>query len=387
MDERKRFIEQRQRSGLSLAELCRRFGISRKTGYKWLERWDAEGPSGLGDQSRRPRGCAHAVPPEVVAAIVQLRHRHPLYSAKKIRWYLARHQPGLALPSRGTIHNILRRHQLVSPRRRSPRRWHPGPPRGEVSAPNQRWTVDFKGQFRVGGPYCYPLTLQDAHSRFLLTCHGLPGPTIGATRLLLQRAFQTYGLPARIRSDNGAPFGSNALGRLSRLSVWFVTLGIVPEFIEPGKPQQNGRHENMHGTLKKHTARPPARSWAEQQRRFAAFRTEFNTVRPHEALAGQVPADLYAPSSRRWCRQPEPLRYPAHYETRYVSANGGMRWASRWVCVGPLFAGHDVGLEAIDEGLWDVYFGPIWLGWFVEAKRRIVDRGDRLLRRPHPGQV
>lgn len=384
MDERKRFVEQAHRSLVGVAELCRRFGISRKTGYKWLERFEAHGAPGLADQSRRPHGCAHAVAAEVVEAIVTLRRQHPLYSAKKIRWYLERHQPWWTLPSRGTIHNILCRHDLVPRRRRNPRRWHPGPPRGEASAPNDRWSADFKGQFLVAARYCWPLTIQDGCSRSLLTCTGLAGPTIAATKPLFLQAFQEFGLPLRMRTDNGAPFASNALGRLSQLSVWFVTLGIYPEFIEPGKPQQNGRHENMHGTLKKHTARPPAASWREQQRRFDAFRVEFNTVRPHEALGGKVPADLYRPSTRPWVRHPEPLQYPSHYETRYVSANGGIRWAHRWVCVSHLLAGHDVGLEAIDDGLWDVYFGPVWLGWFVEAKRRIVDRGDRLLRRPHP---
>jgi len=385
MDARRRFVTSRERSGLSLAELCRRFGISRKTGYKWLERWEAGGPPGLADRSSRPHTCAHAIPAPLVEAVVALRRKHPLYSAKKIRWYLERRHPTWPLPSRGTIHNILRRQGLVRHRRRSPRRWHPGRPTGQAVHPNRLWTADYKGEFRLGsGAYCYPLTLQDAYSRFLLTCHGVRGPTITATRPLFEQAFREYGLPQRIRTDNGAPFASNALGRLSRLSVWLVQLGIRPEFIEPGKPQQNGRHENMHGTLKKHTTRPPERTFPTQQQRFDAFRREFNAVRPHEALGGAVPADLYRPSPRPFPARLEPLRYPAHFETRYISANGGIRWQARWVCVSHLLAGHDVGLEAIDDGLWDVYFGPIWLGWFVEAKFRIVDREGREFRRPHP---
>ncbi len=383
MDERRRFIETRHRSALSLSELCRRFDISRKTAYKWLERWEQEGPPGLADRSSRPHSCAHATPRLIVEAVVALRRRHPLSSAKKICWYLERQHPEWPLPSRGTIHNVLRRHNLVPRRRRSPRRWHPGRPTSLASGPNSLWTADFKGQFRLGsGAYCYPLTLQDTSTRFLLTCHGLPAPTIEATQPLFERAFRAYGLPERIRTDNGAPFASNALGRLSRLSVWFVQLRIWPEFIEPGKPHQNGRHENMHGTLKKHTARPPERSFAAQQRRFDAFRREFNTVRPHEALTGAVPADHYRRSSRPLPRHLEPLTYPGHFEVRYVSRNGGIRWNKRWVCVSHLLMEQHVGLEAIDDSLWNVYFGPIWLGWFVEAKNRIVDRNDRELRRP-----
>ena len=383
MDERRRFIETCHRSLLSLSELCRRFDISRKTAYKWLERWEAAGPPGLADRSSRPHTCAHATPPSIVEAVVALRRRHPLYSAKKIRWYLARQRPQEPLPSVGTIHNLLRRHGLVPRRRRSPRRWHPGRPISPATGPNSLWTADFKGQFRLGtGAYCYPLTLQDASTRFLLMCHGLPTTTIEATQPLFERAFREYGLPDRIRTDNGAPFASNALGRLSRLSVWFVQLRIWPELIEPGKPHQNGRHENMHGTLKKHTARPPERSVAAQQRRFDAFQREFNTVRPHEALGGAVPADHYRSSPRRLPRHLEPLTYPGHFEVRYVSRNGGIRWNSRWVCVSHLLMEQHVGLEAIDDGLWNVYFGPIWLGWFVEAKHRIVDRNDRELRRP-----
>jgi transposase InsO family protein len=373
MDERRRFIETYQRSALSLAELCRRFDISRKTAYKWLERWEPEGPPGLVDRSSRPHSCAHATPPAVVAAVVRLRQRHPLYSAKKIRWYLERHHSEWTLPSRGTIHNMLRRHQLVPRRRRSPRRWHPGRPTSEATTPNSLWTADFTGHFRLGtGAYCYPLTIQDASSRFLLPCRGLAGPTIEATRPRFERVFRQYGLPERIRTDNGAPFASNALGRLSQLSVWFVRLGIRPEFIEPGKPHQNGRHENMHGTLQKHTARPPQRSFAAQQRRFEAFRREFNTVRPHEALLGAVPADRYEPSPRPFPRELAPLTYPGHFEVRYVSRNGGIRWNKRWVCVSHLLMEQHVGLEAIDDGLWNIVYYETLLGRFNEHTHTIT---------------
>ena len=381
MDERQRFITTYHRSGLSFAGLCRRFGVSRKCGYKWLARWEQDGPHGLADRSSRPRGCAHATAPALVAAIVQLRQRHPLYSAKKIRWLLERRHPAWALPSKSTMHNILHRHGLIPRRRRSPRRWHPGRPISTAAAPNELWSADFKGQFRLGtGSYCFPLTIQDTHSRFLLACHGLRTTAIAAARPVFERVFHEYGLPQRIRTDNGAPFGANALGRLSRLSVWFVQLGIWPEFIEPGQPQQNGRHENMHGTLKKHTARPPERTFSRQQARFDSFRQEFNHLRPHEALHGAVPAEQYRPSPRPYPQQLAPLTYPGHFEVRRVSTNGGIRWAKRWIWVSQLLGGQCVGLEAVDDGLWDVYFGPIWLGQFVEAKGRILDHLGRAMR-------
>jgi transposase InsO family protein len=381
MEERRRFVMTRAQSALSLSELCRRFDISRKTAYKWLQRWEADGPPGLRDRSRRPLGCAHQTPAHVEKAVVTLRQRHPLYSAKKIRWYLERHRPSWALPSKSTIHNILHRHNLVRRRRRRLRRWHPGRPTTAAKRPNSIWSADFKGQFRLGsGAYCFPLTIQDCRSRFLIACRGLESNTIELTRPVFERVFREYGLPERIRTDNGAPFGAVALGRLSGLSAWFVRLGIYPEFIEPGKPQQNGRHENMHGTLKKHTARPPQRSFPAQQRRFDSFRHEFNQVRPHEALGGAVPADLYRPSPRPFPEELAPITYPGHFETRLVSTNGGIRWNNRWVWVSHLIGGQPIGLEALDEGIWDVYFGPIWLGLFFEAKGQILDHQGRLMR-------
>ena len=230
------------------------------------------------------------------------------------------------------------------------------------------------------GRLCYPLTVQDMHSRFVLECRGRPDVTIDGVIPVFTRLFRRYGLPERIRTDNGTPFASNALGRLSRLSVWFVQLRILPELIEPGCPQQNGKHENMHLVLKRRTTRPPRLNMRTQQRAFRDFRNLYNDIRPHEALEGAVPADLYRSSPRPFPKQLEPVTYPGHFETRFVSTNGGIRWYGDRVPVSRLLAGHNVGLEEIDHGLFEVYFGPIWLGRFVESKRLIFDslgRGQR----------
>jgi transposase InsO family protein len=381
VDERKRFIEEVHRSVRSFTAVCERYGISRNTGYTWLGRWRKHGPPGLEDRSSRPKSCPWATAPEVVEEILDVRRKYEDFGPKKIRWYLETHRPELALPSRQTMHNILVRHDLVPRRRRRVRRWHPGRPDTDASEPNGTWTADFKGEFPMGdGELCYPLTVQDMHSRFVLECRGRPDVTIDGVIPVFTRLFCRYGLPERIRTDNGTPFASNALGRLSRLSVWFIQVGILPELIEPGCPQQNGKHENMHLVLKRRTTRPPNSNMRTQQRAFREFRKLYNEIRPHEALDGKVPADLYRPSPRPFPKQLEPVTYPGHFETRLVSTNGGIRWYGDRVPVGRLFAGHEVGLEEIDHGLFEVYFGPIWLGRFVEPKRLIFDslgRGQR----------
>jgi putative transposase len=383
MDERRRFIDEVHRSLRSFSELCRRYGIGRKTGYKWLERFEQGGATALEDQGRTPQRCPWATAPEVREAVLGIRRAFPDYGAKKIRWFLETHRPELSLPSRTTIHNIIEREGLVKPGRKRVRRWHPGRPHTAADEPNAIWTIDYKGQFRLGdGVLCYPLTTQDMHSRFLLGCHGLTSTELVPAKKTLDRLLRAYGLPERIRSDNGTPFASNALGRLSTLSVWFIRLGIIPELIEPSSPYQNGKHENMHGHLKRRTARTPRASLRAQQRAFDAYRSEYNTVRPHEALDGRVPASLYQPSPRPYPKRLRRITYPEHFEVRRVSHNGGIRWFNDGVNVSHLLAEQPIGLEPLDYGLFNVYFGPVWLGRFIEAKRRIVDsRGNEKRRR------
>jgi hypothetical protein len=271
----------------------------------------------------------------------------------------------------------------VPKRRRSLRRPHPGRPTAPFDAPNRIWTADFKGQFKTrDGRYCYPLTVQDGFSRFLLACKGLSGTTLQGSRPVFTRLFRELGLPERIRTDNGPPFASIALGRLSRLSVWWVRLGIVPELIEPGKPQQNGRHERMHRTLKAETTRPSAGSLSAQQRRFNAFQKDFNEVRPHEALEQKTPASVYEPSARPFPNKLPAIEYPPHFEVRKVSTNAGIRWQGTRVLVSTLLETQYVGLEEVAEDTWAVYFGPILLGWLDERRLVIVDKDGLTSRNP-----
>jgi transposase InsO family protein len=383
MDERTRFVAD-VRSGLhSISELCRRHGISRKTGYKWIHRYLEEGPAGLAERSHRTDAAGVVTEPRVVRALLETRGRHPTWGAKKLLAYLARKHPSWTLPAKSTAHDILRRNNLV-PRRRTRRRpGHPGRPLTGFTEPNRIWTADFKGQFKTrDGVYCYPLTIQDGYSRFLLACQGLPGTRLEATKRVFTRVFRTYGLPERIRTDNGTPFASLALGRLSQLSAWWVRLGVIPELIEPGKPQQNGRHERMHRTLKAQTARPPAANLRAQQKRFDAFRAEFNRERPHEALRMKVPAELYRPSDRPYPKHLKSFVYPGHYEVRKVSTNGGVRWNAQWLWVSQILGGLYIGFEEVDHEAWDVYFGPVLLGRLFEKKGRILDPRGLVMRNP-----
>ena len=241
-----------------------------------------------------------------------------------------------------------------------------------MDAPNAVWSADFKGQFRTGdGIYCYPLTIVDGYSRYLLTCQALSGQTYAATRPVFERLFREAGLPERIRTDNGVPFATAALCRLSQLSVWWLKLGIQPELIEPSHPEQNGRHERLHRTLKAETARPPAASLRAQQRRFTSFRHEYNEERPHEALGNATPAGCYRPSLRPYPARLPPIEYPGHFRTYYVSRNGGIRFKNRWVNLTRVLIGEYVGLEEFDDGVWDVYFGSFLLGRFDERDRHI----------------
>lgn len=382
MDQRQRFVHDTHCSLLSFAELCRRYGISRKTGYKWVERWFDGGPEGLQDRPSRPYTSPLATPAELVEVILEVRRKYTDYGAKKVTWYLQRNRPELRLPSLTTVHNILHRHGLVPERRRRVRRSHPGRPTTEALHPNAIWSMDFKGQFRTrDGLYCFPLTVQDVHSRFVLACEGRLDVSLEGVRPVFVQLFREHGLPERIRSDNGAPFASNALGRLSQLTVWFIRLGIMPELIEPASPQQNGKHENMHLVLKRQATRPPKATLRAQQRVFNGFRHEYNWVRPHEALGGALPSDLYRSSPRPYPRRLEPVTYPDHFELRRVSRNGGIKWFDQWVNVSHLLAEENIGMEEVDAGLFDVYFGPVWLGRFVEEKLRIIDGEGRHARR------
>lgn len=381
MDQKTQFIADVLRGGLAIVELCDDYGISRKTGYKWIDRYLKEGPEGLRDRSRRPTDSPNGTPPELVHAIIDARRRHPSWGGKKLLKILHDKRPRWPWPQRSTVCEILKRNGLVTKKRRRRAIGHPGKPTTIVTAPNDLWCADYKGQFKTGdGRYCYPLTVTDDFSRYLLGCQGLLDTSVDGAKPVFTRLFREFGLPRRIRTDNGVPFATHTLARLSRLSAWWVRLGVMPEFIEPGKPQQNGRHERMHRTLKAEATRPARASCLSQQRRFNTFRAEFNDERPHEALDMQTPDSLYERSPRPMPNRVPRLEYPDRFETRYVSANGGIRWNSEWVCVSTVCAGEYVGLEEIDNGVWNVYFGALKLGRFLERHMRIEDAYGRLKR-------
>lgn len=382
MDQRIQFIADYLRDSLSVTELCRLYGVSRKTAYKWIDRYLRLGPAGLEERSRRPRRSPNETAPEIVAALLEARRRHPSWGGKKLLAIVQKRHPRWHLPARATVCEILKRHGMVPKSRHRRHIGHPGKPTSSILAPNDLWSADFKGEFKTGnGIYCYPLTIADGFSRYLLGCQALHSTAVAGAKTVFTRLFGQYGLPKRIRTDNGVPFATNSLARLSKLSAWWVRLGVLPELIEPGKPQQNGRHERMHRTLKAETTIPPAGNLAAQQRRFNHFRTEFNEERPHEALDLQTPASVYESSPRPMPTKLPPLEYPDRFEVRYVSANGGIRWHSKWVNVSIVCAGEYVGLEEIDDGIWDLYFGPLKLGRLHERKMRIEDEYGRLRRR------
>jgi putative transposase len=381
MDQRIQFIADYLREALSVTELCELYGVSRKTGHKWIDRYLRQGPVGLEARSRRPRHSPNATPEEMVSAFLEARRRHPTWGGKKLLALVHKKHPLWALPHRSTVCDILARHGMVKRPNRRRRIGHPGKPTSTTLAPNDIWAADFKGQFKTGnGRYCFPLTVTDDYSRFLLGCQALTSTAVREAKPVFTRLFKEYGLPRRIRTDNGVPFATNTLARLSSLSAWWVRLGVLPELIEPGKPQQNGRHERMHRTLKAETTRPPAGSLSAQQRKFNAFRAEFNHERPHEALDQQPPASCYQPSPRPMPDKIPPCEYPDRFEVRYVSANGGIRWNSDWVNVSVVCAGEYVGLEEIDDGIWYVYFGALRIGKLHERHMRIEDVYGRLSR-------
>lgn len=372
MDQRWQFVSEYETDLFTMTELCADYGISPKTGYKWVARYRTGGPAALADQSRRPRAHPHATPPRLIDALLAVRQRHPRWGAKKLLATVRRAEPDAAWPARSTVCDLLKARGLVRPGCRRVRPPHGGHALAPMTGPNDVWTTDFKGEFRTGdGVYCYPLTLRDGFSRFVLRCDALADRTYAATRQRFERAFATYGLPTRIRSDNGEPFASSGVARLTRLNVWWMRLGIVPERIAPGHPEQNGSHEQFHAVLKAETARPPASTRTVQQRRFHAFCREYNHERPHEALADQPPASCYQPSARSLPRHLPPIEYAGHFEVRRVSSGGRIKWRGEMVFVSEVLAGHDLGFEEVDDGVWSLYFGSVVLGRFDERTHTI----------------
>ena len=371
VEERKKFIDAVLAKSMPFCDVCELFGISRTTGYVWMERFRERGQAGLVDLSRAPKRRPWALEPEIARKLIALRKKRPRWGPRKLLGNLALREPLLELPAASTVGELLKREGLVKARQR---RLFPGAtPTGleEAKAPNDCWAVDFKGQFIVDHAYCYPLTASDLFSRFLLGCTALRSTDAAGARPVFERLFNEYGLPGGIRSDNGTPFSSVALGGLSALAVWWVRLGIRLERIPPGKPQHNGRHERMHRTLKDETCKPAQPTLEAQQRCFDAFRFDFNVERPHEALDNDVPAAVYEPSTRCFPSKLPELEYPGHLALRRVRADGGIALLNQHLFLSEPLAGEVVGLEEMDDRLWHLHFGPIFLG-IIDGRGRTL---------------
>jgi len=369
VDERMRFVA-RLIEGDRMAELCREFGISRKTGYKIWERYQRVGLQGLTDRSRRPYRQANKLPPQVENTILRVRKEKPSWGAPKIREILIRKYPQVKTPAISTIHAVLDRHGLVvRPKHRRPKTQ--GTLLVAGKEPNDLWCADYKGEFMLGNRrYCYPLTITDFASRYLLACEGLETTQEIYAFSAFERVFQEYGLPKAIRSDNGVPFASaHALFNLSKLAVWWLRLGIEIERIRPGHPEQNGRHERMHLTLKKEATKPPGDNILQQQAKFDEFLEVFNSQRPHQALDMKFPGEVYTPSSRPYRGLPD-ISYPFHDRTITVTDCGRICLATKKINFSKVFAGQDVGITEIADGIWLVSFMSYDLGYFdFEGKR------------------
>ena len=369
MDERMKFIG-RLLEGDKMAELCREFEISRKTGYKIWNRYQYTGLKALTDRSRKPYRQANQLPMQVEKFILGIKKEKPTWGAPKIRERLARKYPDIAIPAKSTVHCILDRHGLVTKRKR--RRYKAeGTALSHGKAPNDLWCADYKGQFMLGNQqYCYPLTITDFQSRYLLTCEGLESTREAMAFSVFEKTFQEFGLPKAIRTDNGVPFASAfALFGLSKLSVWWLRLGIEIERIKPGHPEQNGRHERMHLTLKKEATKPPANTILQQQEKFDHFIEEYNTERPHQSLEMKYPAEIYKPSTKIYRGLPD-FEYPTHDMTVNVTSCGRICVRGSKINFSQVFAGQSVGIKEVNDRIWLVSFMDYDLGYFDEDSER-----------------
>jgi transposase InsO family protein len=370
MDERFKFVA-RVLDGEKMASLCREFGISRPTGYKIYNRYKDHGLEGLEDHSRRPHRHANQLPFQIERTILRIKKEHTSWGAPKIREKLLREYPMIKPPAKSTVHAVLDRHGLVKRRKRR-RHKAQGTPLSDAQSPNGLWCTDYKGEFKLGNKkYCYPLTITDYRSRYLLACEGLESTRSTFAFAVFERVFKEYGLPNAIRSDNGVPFASpHALFGLSRLSIWWLRLGINIERIKPGNPQQNGRHERMHRTLKKDATRPASFNFLQQQSRFDDFIEVYNNERPHQALGMKYPGEVYTPSTREY-HPPEEPDYPYHDRTIRITQCGRICIGNRKINLSVVFAGQTVGIREVADNIWLVSFLDYDLGFFDEEEGRV----------------
>jgi len=342
-------------------EICSAFGISPKTGYKWLNRYNEEGKEGLKNKSRKPHNRPRDTPLKLESAIIAKKLRHPRWGPKKIRTVLIKDAPNKSWPSETTVANILKRNGYVSKAYKREKLALTAPLE-ECKTSNDVWSADFKGWWKVlDGNICQPFTLLDTHSRFLFTCQHSQSTSITSVQPILTEIFQEFGMPRRFRSDNGPPFATKSVGRLSRLSIWLIKLGVTPEWITPGKPQENGIHERMHRTLKEEISRTKEENLKEQDKSLAHFQYEYNFIRPHEALALETPSNVYRPSNRKWTGEIKDPIYNDTYETRIVNKRGAVSWKGIRFFTSEILYGELVGIKQRNQ-VYEVYFGPVLLG-------------------------
>jgi transposase InsO family protein len=370
MDEKLKFVA-RLLEGEKMTSLCQEFNISRKTGYKIFNRYKECGLKGLHEQSRKPHKQANQLPFQIEKLIIGIKKEKPSWGARKIRERLRRKYPGVKLPANSTVHAVLDRNGLVNARKRK-RYKAKGTPLSYANAPNELWCADYKGEFMMGNKtYCYPLTVTDYHTRYLLGCEALETTKAPYAFSAFERVFEEFGLPKAIRTDNGNPFSNvQAMHGLSQLSVWWLRLGIALERTAPGCPQQNGRHERMHLTLKKETTKPPGQNLLQQQEKFDAFIDEYNNDRPHEALEMKYPGEVYTTSTRKYEGLPD-VEYPYHDKTITVTRCGRICLEGRKINFSRVFAGQDVGVRQVDDRIWLVSFMQYDLGYFDEMAARV----------------
>jgi len=373
MNQRIQFISDWLSEDYTVTDLCHYYEISRPTAYKWIRRYEEEGLDGLKEQSRRPHHHPQAVPDELKQQIIQAKLAHQSWGPKKVLDYLYRQQAKVTWPVDSTAGEILKRAGLVKPRGRRRRVGADPQPFQECDRANRVWSADFKGEFRLGhGRWCYPLTVTDNFSRYLLACRGLSGTACVGVHPWFEWVFREYGLPEAIRTDNGPPFASLALGGISQLSKWWIQLGIKPERIKPGKPSQNGRHERMHRSLKEATALPPGKTMAAQQRRFDIFVKEYNEDRSHEALQRQTPAQLYVPAQRSYPVKIKPVEYDEGMVVRQVRHNGEIKWRGQMLYISQVLAGDAIALVPQDDGQWQISYSFYPLGILDEKLKKII---------------
>jgi putative transposase len=380
-DERMKFVreyDRRVRSGeLSMSALCEEHGIARKTGYKIVKRRNEHGWPGLADRSRAPHSGPHWSDSDVIMRVLEVRLKFPHWGAETILAHFRRFEPEASWPGASAVHRWIKQAGLIDRSVRARRFPHPGPPkRNPPSEPNDEWSTDFKGHFRTrDGRYCYALTIADQFSRYLLSCHGLLSTSFEKVWPVYERVFRQYGLPRSILSDNGTPFSSNSVKRLSKLSVRWIRLGIQPRLTQPGHPQQNGLLERIHGHMKPLVCNKPARNCREQQKQFDWFWDHHNNVRPNAGCDRQVPADLYNASPRPYPSRLPVIEYPAGFEVRKVRSSGDIMWKGQWFFLSEALVGEPIGFEPVDDGCWVAHFGPINLGYYSARDRKLhLDR-------------